>query len=55
VFVVFFPDNIVDGKRVYFIEDQAAVRHAGRTGKRTADLFVTSQSLSALNPPPEPQ
>jgi hypothetical protein len=43
IFVAFFPDDVVDGKLVYFVTDSppiaAAVR--ARTGSRTADLLVT--------------
>jgi hypothetical protein len=41
VFTIFFPDNTVDGRRVYFVSDEAVVA-AGRRGRRTASLLVPS-------------
>lgn len=40
VFTIFFPSNIVDGRRVYFVVDDPEVLAAARAGKRTADLVV---------------
>jgi len=40
LFVIFYPDNTVDGRRVYFVEtDQFRLRHAPQ-GRRTATLFT---------------
>lgn len=43
IFVAFFPDDVVDGKPVYFIMESPPVAAAvrARTGSRTADLLVT--------------
>lgn len=38
-FVIFYPENIVRGRRVYFVEPDPRVRAAMR-GRRTADLLV---------------
>lgn len=40
VFATFFPDDTVDGRRVYFISDPAIVR-AGKQGRRSERLLVT--------------
>jgi hypothetical protein len=40
VFVIFFPDNAIDGRRVYFVEpDHRYYQHA-RRGRRSAKLLV---------------
>jgi hypothetical protein len=39
-FVVFFPDNVVDGRRIFFVEPDADVVAATQAGKRTATLIV---------------
>jgi hypothetical protein len=39
VFAIFFPDDVVDGRRVHFVTDPAIVR-AGRDGRRSAALLV---------------
>jgi type II secretory pathway component PulM len=46
-FVIFFPENVVDGRRVYFVDDRPGVRAQARDGARTADLFVTSDRAPA--------
>jgi hypothetical protein len=38
--VVFFPENVVEGHRVVFIERNPAVIAAHATGRRTASLLV---------------
>ncbi len=40
VFVIFFPDNVVDGRRMFFVADEAVVAAAQR-GRRTQGLVVT--------------
>ena len=41
-FVVAFPENVVDGKHVYFVEEDPEVRAfaAARTGHRIASLLT---------------
>lgn len=39
-FTIFFPDNVVEGRRVFFVEADSEVRDATRSGKRTATLIV---------------
>src|SRR5262249_1237703 len=40
VFVIFFPDNVVDGRRVYFVERNPAVLAELCPGRRTTSLLV---------------
>lgn len=40
VFVIFYPDNTVDGRRVYFADKNLDVIDASAKGKRTAGLLV---------------
>ncbi len=42
IFVIFFPDNVVDGRRVYFVTEEDAAL-AGRAGQRTATLLLTPE------------
>lgn len=39
-FTIFFPSNVVDGRRVFFVEADSEVRAATRDGRRTATLIV---------------
>lgn len=45
VFTIFFPDNVVDGKRVFFVVDDPAVLEAARHGRRTATLIVAPEQV----------
>ena len=51
VFVIFFPDNTVDGHRVYFVEPEHKYYAHVRNGRRTAKLLVprppTTQTATA--------
>lgn len=47
VFVIFFPENVVDGRMVYFLEPEYRAVRVAATGRRTAGLV----SLK----PPEPR
>jgi len=42
VFVIAFPDNVIDGKRVYFVEPDESRRKfaAARVGHRISTLLV---------------
>lgn len=40
VFTIFFPENQVDGHRVYFVEPNPAVRAAAAAGVRSATLLI---------------
>jgi hypothetical protein len=40
VFVIFFPDNVVDGKRVRFVTEDRKALNAAPEGHRTASLIV---------------
>jgi hypothetical protein len=44
LFVIYYPDNIVDGKRVVFVERDPLVREWAQKGRRSRTLLV---------PPPE--
>jgi len=52
VFVIFFPDNTVDGHRVFFLERRPATLKAAAAGRRTATLFVSSPATPSLPPAP---
>jgi hypothetical protein len=41
-FTVFFPSNVVEGRRVFFVEADADVRDAAKDGKRTSTLIVAN-------------
>ncbi len=40
IFTIYYPDNVVDGKRVYFVTDDPMVVTETSNGKRTRGLFV---------------
>ena len=42
IFVIFFPSNTVDGKRVYFVERDADVVASAEKGTRISSLLVRS-------------
>jgi hypothetical protein len=44
-FTIFFPENIVDGKRVFFVADDPVVLEAARHGRRTATLIVAPEQV----------
>jgi len=50
VFVLAFPDNVVDGKTIRFVEDKAVVVQEARrvAGRRSATLLITPQEAQAL-------
>lgn len=48
VFVIFHPDNQVDGRRVYFIDPNPVTLEAAQRGRRTRRLIVPQR------PPPAP-
>jgi hypothetical protein len=48
VFVIFYPENVVDGRRVYFITAHPGALRAAKRGRRSATLLVPP----AENPPP---
>jgi len=50
VFVLAFPDNVVDGKSVRFVEDKADVVQEARRvpGRRSATLLITPEEAQAL-------
>jgi len=50
VFIIFFPDNVVDGRQVFFIEREPSVIEAHRGGRRTATLLIPPSQV----PPPAP-
>ncbi len=47
VFVIYYPDNVVDGRNVYFIEPEYRVVRLANLGRRTAGLLKLQ-----LPPPP---
>ncbi len=40
VFVIFYPDNVVDGKPVFFVTSNPKLLSAAQKGRRTANLLV---------------
>lgn len=48
VFAVFHPTNVVDGRRVFFVEADAEVRAAAAHGRRSAPLIIAPDDV----PPP---
>jgi hypothetical protein len=40
VFVIFYPENSVDGRRVYFVTDSVAALRAAKRGHRSATLLI---------------
>jgi hypothetical protein len=45
LFIIFFPDNVVDGKRVWFAVDDPRIIFAAARGLRTQDLFVMQENV----------
>ena len=43
LFMAFYPDNTVDGRRVYFISNDPKVNQAAKKGRRSTDLFVDAR------------
>jgi hypothetical protein len=41
-FTVFFPSNVVEGRRVFFVEPDSDIRAAVRDGRRTGTLIVAN-------------
>jgi len=47
LFVIFFPSNVVSGRRVYFVEPDDVQREQLAHGRRAASLFVAPVSIDA--------
>ena len=47
LFVIFFPSNVVSGRRVYFVEPDEVQREQLTRGRRAASLFVAPASVGA--------
>jgi hypothetical protein len=45
LFTIFFPENEVAGRRIFFLESDPDVLAAARSGRRTATLLVPSREL----------
>lgn len=43
VFTIFFPSNVVDGRRVYFTVEDFFVASMAKKGRRTADLIILTE------------
>jgi hypothetical protein len=52
VFTIFFPENALDGKRVYFVEGNLEVIEAAKRGKRVSKLLLPAPG--ARRPPKKP-
>jgi hypothetical protein len=50
VFTIFYPDNVVAGRRVYFVDDNPDTLAAAQRGRRTRTLLVPQRPAGA--PPP---
>jgi hypothetical protein len=51
VFVIFFPDNVVDGRRVRFVEPRRRYFGVAKLGRRSATLLVPSVPPPSGSPP----
>jgi hypothetical protein len=40
LFVIFFPDNVVEGRRVFFVLQNPETLRLGRRGRRASTLLV---------------
>jgi hypothetical protein len=47
VFAIFHADNLVDGRRVVFVEPNQAVREAHRNGRRIGRLLVAPEEVGS--------
>ncbi len=60
LFVVYYPSNVVDGHRVFFVEPDAGVRDVARRGMRSQTLLVApddvppQHEVGRVPPPPTP-
>ncbi len=45
VFVIYFPTDVVEGRRVHFVEDDPSVLESTRGGRRTAGLLVSPEAV----------
>lgn len=52
LFVIYFPENVVDGHRVYFLEADPKVIEGARNSRRTAELLKSYESVGRRAPPP---
>ncbi len=50
LFTIFFPDNIVDGRRVFFAEKEPSVIEMHQHGRRTDTLLVAPDKVPKLSP-----
>jgi hypothetical protein len=58
VFTIFYPDNVVAGRRVYFVDDNPDTLAAAQRGRRTRTLLVPQRPAgapppTAVRPPPQ--
>lgn len=53
IFAVYFPDNVVDGRRVRFLERDPVVVQWAEKGPRTAGLLLTYEKVGRTPPEPE--
>lgn len=44
VFIIFHPDNVVDGRRVYFVERVPEIPPLLRRGRRTGELIISGRT-----------
>jgi hypothetical protein len=49
VFVIFYPDNVVDGRRVYFVTTHPGALRAAKRGRRSATLLVAGTERERLS------
>lgn len=53
VFALYFPTNVVEGRRVYFLESNALALERASRGRRTAGLMVSYEDVGRSPPAPE--
>jgi hypothetical protein len=55
IFAIYFPSNLVDGRRVHFLESDPKAIESAADGRRTAGLLVSYEQVGRTPPPPEPR
>jgi len=51
LYAIYFPDDVVDGRRIFFVESDPKVFAATRTGRRSATLVVAPEAVPGAAAP----
>jgi hypothetical protein len=54
LFVIYFPDDVVDGHRVYFLETDPTVIAGASDSRRASGLLKSYEEVGRRPPPPTP-